>query len=196
MTQPLSPALGRPTAISFIRICNAGEAPGDVRLAIPGTMEPRNFPRYWAFPEFPVTAGVVISTDSRASTCRQPSASEYHGISVTMASPRRKRRNCSAGLLNMDEIAEESGRSSQTRFDPQRRAETEQALYQQIPSLLGSPLTQSEIIGGGPHREDRAEAYAGGCRIQSALAPYCRGSNSKFGRHSLNCRAHYPANSW
>jgi hypothetical protein len=47
----------------------------------------------------------------------------------------------------MDEIAERIGEQfvTQTRFDPQRRAETEQMLYQQIPELLRSLATQSEI---------------------------------------------------
>jgi hypothetical protein len=49
------------------------------------------------------------------------------------------------GLL--DEIAEAIGQQfvAQTRFDPQRRADTEQALYEQIPELLKRLSTQSEV---------------------------------------------------
>jgi hypothetical protein len=52
------------------------------------------------------------------------------------------------GLLGLlDEIAEAIGQQfvAQTRFDPQRRADTEQALYEQIPELLKRLSTQSEV---------------------------------------------------
>ena len=52
------------------------------------------------------------------------------------------------GLLGLlDEIAEAIGQQfvAQTRFDPQRRADTEQALYEQIPGLLKKLSTQSEV---------------------------------------------------
>ena len=46
-----------------------------------------------------------------------------------------------------DEIAEAIGQQfvAQTRFDPQRRADTEQALYEQIPELLKKLSTQPEV---------------------------------------------------
>ena len=53
-----------------------------------------------------------------------------------------------SGLLGLlDEIAEAIGQQfvAQTRFDPQRRADTEQALYEQIPGLLKMLATQSEV---------------------------------------------------
>ena len=83
----------------------------------------------------------------------------------------------------MDEIAGEIGEQfvSQTRFDPQRRAETEQALYQQIPSLLGSLVTQSEIsctVEGHTARISREALAPVGAAFSRALAPYCpRASN-------------------
>jgi hypothetical protein len=52
------------------------------------------------------------------------------------------------GLLGLlDEIAEAIGQQfvAQTRFDPQRRADTEQALYEQIPELLKKLSTQPEV---------------------------------------------------
>ena len=81
------------------------------------------------------------------------------------------------GLLGlMDEIAERIGEQfvSQTRFDPQRRAETEQALYQQIPALLGSLVTQSEIsctVEGHTARIAREALAPVGAAFSRALAP-------------------------
>jgi hypothetical protein len=52
------------------------------------------------------------------------------------------------GLLGlMDDLAERIGEQfvAQTRFDPQRRAETEQALYEKIPELLRSLAAQGEV---------------------------------------------------
>jgi hypothetical protein len=52
------------------------------------------------------------------------------------------------GLLGlMDEVAEQIAEQfvAQTRFDPQRRAETEQLLYEKIPELLQALNTQSEV---------------------------------------------------
>jgi hypothetical protein len=52
------------------------------------------------------------------------------------------------GLLGLlDEVAEAIGQQfvAQTRFDPQRRADTEQALYEQIPALLKKLSMQSEV---------------------------------------------------
>ena len=54
----------------------------------------------------------------------------------------------------MDEVAEQITEQfvAQTRFDPQRRAETEQLLYEKIPELLQALNTQSEAHYRRPHR--------------------------------------------
>ena len=162
-TQPLSPALGpaRHTAdlVHTHLQTLLGEAPGDVRLAIPGTMEPAQLSLLLGILQtLPVTAQSVIHRSALISAVGEACAHvELHlhqasitGVSVTdgIATAQETQLLPGQGLLGlMDEIAERIGEQfvSQTRFDPQRRAETEQALYQQIPSLLGSLVTQSEI---------------------------------------------------
>ena len=163
-TQPLSPALGpaRHTAdlVHAHLQTLLGEAPGDVRLAIPGTMEPAQLSLLLGILQtLPVTAQSVVHRSALIGSAVGHACAhvELHlhqasitGISVTdgIATAQESQLLPGQGLLGlMDEIAERIGEQfvSQTRFDPQRRAETEQALYQQIPSLLGSLLTQSEI---------------------------------------------------
>jgi hypothetical protein len=81
------------------------------------------------------------------------------------------------GLLGlMDDIAERIGEQfvAQTRFDPQRRAETEQALYLQLPDLLRSLGTQSEVSCSVEGHTARIAADAlrpVGAAFTQALAP-------------------------
>jgi hypothetical protein len=76
----------------------------------------------------------------------------------------------------MDDIAERIGEQfvTQTRFDPQRRAETEQALYLQLPDLLRSLGTQSEVSCSVEGHTARIAADAlrpVGAAFSQALAP-------------------------
>ena len=78
------------------------------------------------------------------------------------------------GLI--DDIAEIIGQQfvSQTRFDPQRRAETEQALYEQIPGLLNALATQGEVscaVEGHTARISADTLRTVGQRFSMALAP-------------------------
>jgi hypothetical protein len=78
------------------------------------------------------------------------------------------------GLMN--EIAERIGEQFvvQTRFDPQRRAETEQALYSQLPDLLRTLGTQSEVSCSVEGHTARIAADAlrpVGAAFTQALAP-------------------------
>ena len=192
-TQPLSPALGpaRHTAdlVHTHLQTLLGEAPGDVRLAIPGTMEPAQLSLLLGILQtLPVTARSVIHRSALIGSAVGEACAhvELHlhqasitAISVTdgIATAQETQLLPGQGLLGlMDEIAERIGEQfvSQTRFDPQRRAETEQALYQQIPSLLGSLVTQSEIsctVEGHTARITREALAPVGAAFSRALAP-------------------------
>jgi hypothetical protein len=192
-TQPLSPALGpaRHTAdlVHTHLQTLLGEAPGDVRLAIPGTMEPAQISLLLGILQtLPVTAQSVIHRSALIGSAVGEACAhvELHlhqasitGVSVTdgIAAAQKTQLLPGQGLLGlMDEIAERIGEQfvSQTRFDPQRRAETEQALYQQIPSLLGSLVTQSEIsctVEGHTARITREALAPVGAAFSRALAP-------------------------
>ena len=192
-TQPLSPALGpaRHTAdlVHTHLQMLLGEAPGDVRLAIPGTMEPAQLSLLLGIlPTLPVTAQSVIHRSALIGSAVGEACAhvELHlhqasitGVSVTdgIATAQETQLLPGQGLLGlMDEIAERIGEQfvSQTRFDPQRRAETEQALYQQIPSLLGSLVTHSEIsctVEGHTARIAREALAPVGAAFSRALAP-------------------------
>ena len=192
-TQPLSPALGpaRHTAdlVHTHLQTLLGEAPGDVRLAIPGTMEPAQLSLLLGILQtLPVTAQSVIHRSALIGSAVGEACAhvELHlhqasitGVSVTdgIATAQETQLLPGQGLLGlMDEIAERIGEQfvSQTRFDPQRRAETEQALYQQIPSLLGSLVTQSEIsctVEGHTARIAREALAPVGAAFSRALTP-------------------------
>ena len=192
-TQPLSPALGpaRHTAdlVHTHLQTLLGDVPGDVRLAIPGTMEPAQLSLLLGILQtLPVTARSVIHRSALIGSAVGEACAhvELHlhqasitGVSVTdgIATAQETQLLPGQGLLGlMDEIAERIGEQfvSQTRFDPQRRAETEQALYQQIPSLLGSLVTQSEIsctVEGHTARITREALAPVGAAFSRALAP-------------------------
>jgi len=192
-TQPLSPALGpaRHTAdlVHTHLQTLLGDVPGDVRLAIPGTMEPAQLSLLLGILQtLPVTARSVIHRSALIGSAVGEACAhvELHlhqasitGVSVTdgIATAQETQLLPGQGLLGlMDEIAERIGEQfvSQTRFDPQRRAETEQALYQQIPSLLGSLVTQSEIsctVEGHTARISREALAPVGAAFSRALAP-------------------------
>ena len=192
-TQPLSPALGpaRHTAdlVHTHLQTLLGDVPGDVRLAIPGTMEPAQLSLLLGILQtLPVTAQSVIHRSALIGSAVGEACAhvELHlhqasitGVSVTdgIATAQETQLLPGQGLLGlMDEIAERIGEQfvSQTRFDPQRRAETEQALYQQIPALLGSLVTQSEIsctVEGHTARIAREALAPVGAAFSRALAP-------------------------
>ena len=192
-TQPLSPALGpaRHTAdlVHTHLQTLLGDVPGDVRLAIPGTMEPAQLSLLLGILQtLPVTARSVIHRSALIGSAVGEACAhvELHlhqasitGVSVTdgIATAQETQLLPGQGLLGlMDEIAERIGEQfvSQTRFDPQRRAETEQALYQQIPALLGSLVTQSEIsctVEGHTARIAREALAPVGAAFSRALTP-------------------------
>ncbi|MFL2501515.1 MAG: hypothetical protein ACJ0Q1_01205 [Luminiphilus sp.] len=206
-TQPLSPALGpaRHTAdlVHTHLQMLLGEAPGDVRLAIPGTMEPAQLSLLLGILQtLPVNAHSVIHRSALIGSAVGEACAhvELHlhqasitGVSVTdgIATAQETQLLPGQGLLGlMDEIAERIGEQfvSQTRFDPQRRAETEQALYQQIPSLLGSLVTQSEIsctVEGHTARIAREALAPVGAAFSRALAPLLPGGVERIALDAL-----------
>ena len=163
-TQPLSPALGpaRHTADLVHAHLEAlfNGISGDITLAIPGAMEPGQLSLLLGILQtLPVTASGVVHRSALAGAATGQSCAhvelQLHQASITdvtvengVARAGETQLLPGHGLLGlMDEIAERIGEQfvSQTRFDPQRRAETEQALYLQLPDLLRSLGTQSEM---------------------------------------------------
>ena len=163
-TQPLSPALGpaRHTADLVHAHLEAllGDGNEDLVLAIPGAMESGQLSLLLGILQtLPVTASLVVHRSALVGAAVGRSCAhielQLHQASITMVSVANQVAQAGEtqvlpghGLLGlMDEIAERIGEQfvTQTRFDPQRRAETEQTLYQQIPELLSSLATQSEI---------------------------------------------------
>ena len=163
-TQPLSPALGpaRHTADLVHAHLEAllGDSNDDLVLAIPGAMESGQLSLLLGILQtLPVTASSVVHRSALVGAAVGQSCVhielQLHQASITVVTVENQVAQAGEtqvlpghGLLGlMDEIAERIGEQfvAQTRFDPQRRAETEQTLYQQIPDLLRSLATQSEI---------------------------------------------------
>lgn len=163
-TQPLSPALGpaRHTADlvhAHLESLLTGVS-GDIALAIPGAMESGQLSLLLGILQtLPVTASCVVHRSALVGAATGQSCAhvelQLHQASITAVTVENGVARAGEtqllpghGLLGlMDEIAERIGEQfvSQTRFDPQRRAETEQALYLQLPELLRSLGTQSEV---------------------------------------------------
>ena len=163
-TQPLSPALGpaRHTADLVHAHLEAllNGISGDITLAIPGAMESGQLSLLLGILQtLPVTASSVVHRSALVGAATGQSCAhvelQLHQASITdvtvengVARAGETQLLPGHGLLGlMDEIAERIGEQfvGQTRFDPQRRAETEQALYLQLPDLLRSLGTQSEV---------------------------------------------------
>ena len=163
-TQPLSPALGpaRHTADLVHAHLEAllNGMSGDITLAIPGAMEPGQLSLLLGILQtLPVTASSVVHRSALVGAATGQSCAhvelQLHQASITavtvesgIARAGETQLLPGHGLLGlMDDIAERIGEQfvTQTRFDPQRRAETEQALYLQLPDLLRSLGTQSEV---------------------------------------------------
>ena len=163
-TQPLSPVLGpaRHTADLVHAHLEAllGDGNDDLTLAIPGAMESGQLSLLLGILQtLPVTASSVVHRSALVGAATGQSCAhvelQLHQASITVVTVENQVAQAGDtqvlpghGLLGlMDEIAERIGEQfvTQTRFDPQRRAETEQTLYQQIPDLLRSLAIQSEI---------------------------------------------------
>ena len=192
-TQPLSPALGpaRHTAdlVHAHLETLLGDASGELVLVIPGAMEPAQLSLLLGIiGTLPVTPGAVVHRSALigaglAETCVHVEL-HLHQASITpvqigdgMATAGETQLLPGFGLLGlMDDLAEIIGQQfvSQTRFDPQRRADTEQALYEQIPALLQALATQSEVscvVEGHTARVSADALRAVGQRFSAALAP-------------------------
>ena len=163
-TQPLSPALGpaRHTADLVHAHLEAllNGISGDITLAIPGAMESGQLSLLLGILQtLPVTASSVVHRSALVGAAAGQSCAhvelQLHQASITAVTVENGVARAGEtqllpgyGLLGlMDEIAERIGEQfvAQTRFDPQRRADTEQALYLQLPELLRALGNQSEV---------------------------------------------------
>lgn len=192
-TQPLSPALGpaRHTADLVHAHLEAllNGISGDITLAIPGAMEHGQLSLLLGILQtLPVTASGVVHRSALVGAATGQSCAhvelQLHQASITdvtvdngVARAGETQLLPGHGLLGlMDDIAERIGEQfvAQTRFDPQRRAETEQALYLQLPDLLRALGTQSEVSCSVEGHSARIAADAlrpVGAAFTQALAP-------------------------
>ena len=192
-TQPLSPALGpaRHTADLVHAHLEAllNGISGDITLAIPGAMESGQLSLLLGILQtLPVTPSSVVHRSALVGAATGQSCAhielQLHQASITavtvdngVARAGETQLLPGHGLLGlMDEIAERIGEQfvAQTRFDPQRRADTEQALYLQLPDLLRSLGTQSEVSCSVEGHTARIAADAlrpVGAALTQALAP-------------------------
>tara|TARA_B100000614_G_scaffold223264_1_gene211530 strand:- start:271 stop:1527 length:1257 start_codon:yes stop_codon:yes gene_type:complete len=192
-TQPLSPALGpaRHTADLVHAHLEAllNGISGDITLAIPGAMEPGQLSLLLGILQtLPVTASGVVHRSALVGAATGQSCAhvelQLHQASISdvtvdngVARAGETQLLPGHGLLGlMDDIAERIGEQfvAQTRFDPQRRAETEQALYLQLPDLLRALGTQSEVSCSVEGHSARIAADAlrpVGAAFTQALAP-------------------------
>ena len=206
-TQPLSPALGpaRHTADLVHAHLQAllADVSGDLALVIPGAMEPAQLSLLLGIIEtLPVTPSAVVHRSALVGAgigeqcahvelhLHQASITPVHMIDG-MATTGDTQLLPGFGLLGLiDDIAEIIGQQfvSQTRFDPQRRAETEQALYEQIPGLLNALATQGEVscsVEGHTARISADTLRAVGRRFSTALVPLIPGNISLIAYDNL-----------
>ena len=192
-TQDLSPALGpaRHTADLVHAHLEAllGDVGGELTLVIPGAMEsPQLSLLLGILQTLPVNISAVAHRSALVGGATGQSCAhvelQLHQTCITSVSVERGAA-CAGetqilpghGLLGlMDDIAERIGEQfvAQTRFDPQRRAETEQTLYEQIPNLLQSLATLSEMsltVEGHTARITTDALRPAGAAFSNALAP-------------------------
>lgn len=165
-TQPLSPALGPARHTADLAHAHLDTLFPDtainepVALAVPGAMDTGQLSLLLGILQtLPVEISAVIHRSALVGAyLGQPCAHievQLHQASITVIDIDNGEAHVGdtgllpgCGLLGLlDEIAEAIGQQfvAQTRFDPQRRADTEQALYEQIPELLKRLSTQSEV---------------------------------------------------
>ena len=163
-TQPLSPSLGQARHTADLVHAHLesllGQSTDELTLIIPGAMEPD---------QLSLLLGILqtLAVETRSVVHRSALVGSYIGTSCAHIELHLHQASITAvsvdgghakagitqllpghGLLGlMDDIAEQIAEQFviQTRFDPQRRAETEQALYQKIPELLQALSTQREV---------------------------------------------------
>ena len=166
-----------------------GDVGGELALVIPGAMEsPQLSLLLGILQTLPVNISAVTHRSALIGGATGQSCAhvelQLHQTCITSVSVERGVA-CAGetqilpgqGLLGlMDDIAERIGEQfvAQTRFDPQRRAETEQTLYEQIPELLRSLATLSEMsltVEGHTARITADALRPVGAAFSHALAP-------------------------
>ena len=206
-TQPLSPALGpaRHTADLVHAHLEAllADTSGEITLVIPGVMEPAQLSLLLGILQtLPATPTAVVHRSALIGAGQGEACAHVelhlHQASVTAvaiadhsAIAGETQLLPGSGLLGLiDEIAEIIGQQfvSQTRFDPQRRADTEQSLYEQIPSLLRSLAAQGEVscaVEGHTARINTEMLRPVGQYFSAALAPLIPAGTSLIALDSL-----------
>lgn len=163
-TQPLSPSLGQARHTADLVHAHLetllGQSTDDLALIIPGAMEPDQLSLLLGILQtLPVETRGVVHRSALVGSYLGASCAHIelhlHQASITTVSVEAGHAYAGAtqllpghGLLGlMDDIAERIAEQfvAQTRFDPQRRAETEQLLYEKIPELLHALSAQSEV---------------------------------------------------
>ena len=163
-TQPLSPSLGQARHTADLVHAHLetllGQSTDDLALIIPGAMEPDQLSLLLGILQtLPVDTRGVVHRSALVGSYLGASCAHIelhlHQASITTVSVDAGHAHAGAtqllpghGLLGlMDDIAERIAEKfvAQTRFDPQRRAETEQVLYEKIPELLQALSAQSEV---------------------------------------------------
>jgi hypothetical protein len=154
-TQPLSPALGPARHTADLVHAHLeqvlGKEAGSIMLAIPGAMESAQLSLLLGILQtLPCDTRAVVHRSALVGASAGRSCVhielQLHQSSMTrvdveagVAKARDTQILPGSGLMGLlDHIAEGIGHQfvEQTRFDPQKRAETEQALYEAIPDLL------------------------------------------------------------
>ncbi len=163
-TQPLSPSLGKARHTADLVHTHLetllGHGNDELSLIIPGAMEPDQLSLLLGILQtLPVETRGVVHRSALVGSYLGASCAHIelhlHQASITTVSVEAGYAHAGAtqllpghGLLGlMDDIAERIAEQfvAQTRFDPQRRAETEQMLYEKIPELLQALSAQSEV---------------------------------------------------
>ena len=206
-TQPLSPTLGpaRHTADLAHAHLEAllGDVDSELTLAVPGAMESDQLSLLLGILQsLRASVGGVVHRSALVGGAVGQSCIhvelQLHQASITpvlvadgIARAGDTHLLPGHGLLGlMDDIAELIGQQfvAQTRFDPQRRAETEQKLYEQIPALLQSLATQSEAsctLDGHVARIAADRLQTVGAAFSKAVSPLINGDCTLVALDSL-----------
>ncbi len=163
-TQPLSPSLGQARHTADLVHAHLetllGDGNDELSLIIPGAMEPDQLSLLLGILQtLPVETRGVVHRSALVGSFLGASCAHIelhlHQTSITRVSVEAGHAHAGLtqllpghGLLGlMDDIAERIAEQfvAQTRFDPQRRAETEQVLYEKVPGLLQALSAQSEV---------------------------------------------------
>ncbi len=195
-TEPLQPALGpaRHSAdlvhAHLLDLHRAGGEPPEVLLAVPGSMQRQQLALLLGIVQAcPFDAVGLVSRSAALASLDGADGRLFHlelqlhqavltelGVEGDEVAVRRTVPLPGCGVLQLQERLVEIVASAfirQTRFDPRRKGESEQALYDGLPDALRSLEQASEVnleVKGYPARVSRSELTAAGERLFRGLA--------------------------